>query len=124
MMPTGPSSSPPRPYASPDQLGGATPRSQELQRGINGDPDSATATSVGQDPGLTLNSLQFAEQTPTSVVQTSVLQPSNPVSANGMAPADFARVLPGMSRPLPSPVGSSVDTYQKSLLMRLQGREI
>lgn len=103
---------------------GAASRVQDFSAGQTGDPDSATTTLAGQNPGLNLNGQQFAAQVPHGVIQTSTLQPANPVSANGMAPADFARVLPGMSRPLPSPNGSSQDSYQKSLIMRLQDREI
>ncbi len=112
-----------RPYASPDQVpDGAEFRSDAFRTGANQTGD--IATSVGQDPGLTVNAEQFASQTPGHVIQTSVLQPVNPVSDDGMATADFNRMLPGMSRPLPSPVGSSQDSYQKSIMMRLQGREI
>jgi hypothetical protein len=115
------SRSPARPYSSPGQLGGATPRSQQFNIGANQAGDVATA--AGQDPGLNLSSQQFQAQIPGHVVQMSVLQPANPVSANGMAAADFERVLPGLSKPLPSPNGSSQASWDQGIYMRLAGRD-
>lgn len=108
---------PSRPYSA---LGFGGSRTAEFATGHQGDSDSI-ATSAGQNPGLALNGQQFAAQVPHGVIQTSTLQPSNPVSANGMAADDYSRVLPGLSRPLPSPNGNSQDSYQKSLIMRLSG---
>ena len=103
---------------------GAQSRAQSFSTGLAGDPDSATATSASQNPGLSLNGQQFMEQIPGRVIQTSTLQ--NPMPGlNGISAADYEqRMLPGLSQPLPSADGSSLDTYSKSLLMRLQGREI
>jgi hypothetical protein len=113
---------PPRPYATPDQVpDGAEFRSDAFRTGANQSGD--IAPSAGQDPGLNLSQQQFAAQIPGRVIQTSVLQPANPVSANGMAAADFERVLPGMSGPMPSSIGFSTKSYQDSLFMRLQGRD-
>jgi hypothetical protein len=51
---------PSRPYSSPDQLGGATPRTREFTTGQVGDPGNA-ATSMSQNAGLNLNSQQFMD---------------------------------------------------------------
>lgn len=103
---------------------GAESRVQDFSTGITGNPDSATTTSAGQNPGLNLNGQQFMDQIPGRVIQTSVLQ--NPMPGlDGMSQADYdQRVLPGLSQPLPSADGSSQDSYQKSLMMRLEGRAI
>jgi hypothetical protein len=111
-----------RPYSAPDQLYGATPRTGEFNTGQAGDDPGNAPTSAGQDAGLSLSSQQFNAKTPKAVVQTSVLQPSRP-SMNGMSAQDYERVLPGLTKPLPSANGSSADTYQKSLIMRLQGQD-
>ncbi len=82
---------------------------------VPGAPESRTgAFSLGQD------SARYNAMVPKSVVQSSVLQPSR-VSMNGMSSSDYERVLPGMSKPLPSSIGSSTQSYQDSMFMRLQG---
>jgi hypothetical protein len=109
------SAAPLRPYSTPDQLGGNSPRSAEFATGQTGDPgNTASVSSLIQDAD------RFNSMVPRQFEQHSVLQTAIP-SANGMAAADHARMLPGLSRPLPSPNGSSQDSYQKSLLMRLSG---
>ena len=87
------------------------------QAAAPGSPESRTgAFSLGVD------SQKFNAMVPKSVVQSSVLQPSR-VSGNGMASADYERVLPGMSKPLVSSNGSSTQSYQDSMFMRLQGMQ-
>ena len=112
------------PIAPPRLPQGAASRVQDFSAGQTGNPDSATTTSVGQNPGLNLNGQQFAAQVPHGVIQTSVEQ--NPMPGlDGISQNDYdERVLPGLSQPLPSADGSSQDSYQKSLMMRLQGRAI
>lgn len=101
---------------------GSPGRSGEFNTGITGDDPGNSPTALGQD-SLNVNAQQFRDQIPGRVVQTSVLQnPMKPM--NGMAESDYQRMLPGMSRPMPSSDGSSTDTFNQSLLMRLQGREI
>lgn len=90
-----------------------------------GSPESRTgAFGTGQDEGkMALNSAKFNAKVPKTFVQSSVLQ--NPFrSANGMAPADAERMLPGMSSPMASSNGSSDGSYQQSLYMRLRGQVI
>ena len=118
-MPSG--GQPARPYSAPDQLGGNAPRSAEFSTGANQTGD--IATSAGQNAGLNLSAAQFAGQTPGRVIQTSVLQPANPVSGNGMSSTDAQRMLPGLSKPLSSPNGSSQDSWEQGIYMRLQGRD-
>ena len=89
-MPSG--GQPARPYSAPDQLGGNAPRSAEFSTGANQTGD--IATSAGQNAGLNLSAAQFAGQTPGRVIQTSVLQPANPVSGNGMSSTDAQRMFP------------------------------
>lgn len=110
---------PVRPYSSPDQMPPGTAfRSREFTTGTTGDPgNAASALSLNADAD------QFNSLVPRQFSQHSLLQTAMP-SANGMSAADYRRMLPGLSRPLPSPNGSSQDSYNKSLIMRLQGREI
>ncbi len=75
----------------------------------------------GQDAGLSQDSARYNSMVPKTSVQTSVLQPNRP-SMNGMASSDYERVLPGVPGILPSANGSSSDSWQKSIFMRLQGR--
>ena len=112
---------PARPYSSPDQLGGATPRSAEAIKGALGDPDNA-ATSLGQDRSLTMNSMQFNGQVPAGVRPTSVLQPlmSNP-GGNGMSASDASRRLP-TGQYLGSVNGTSTASFEPAAMMRLQGQ--
>lgn len=111
------SGQPTRPYAGPG-TGGNLSRGGEFQTGLTGtgDPDSiASVASLNADAD------KFNAQVPRQFSQHSVLQTAMP-SANGMAASDYEqRMLPGLSKPLPSPNGSSQDSYQKSLIMRLSG---
>jgi hypothetical protein len=111
------SGQPSRPYADPGQLGGNAPRSAEFTTGVLGDPGSTASVS-----SLNADADKFNALVPRQFEQHSVLQTAMP-SANGMAAADYERMLPGLSKPLPSPNGSSQDSYQKSLLMRLSGQQ-
>jgi len=107
---------PSRPYSSPDQVpAGAGFRSQEFATGQLGDPGNTASALALNDDADRFNSL-----VPRQFSQHSVLQTAMP-SANGMSAADYQRVLPGLSRPLSSPNGSSQGSYQKSLIMRLSG---
>jgi hypothetical protein len=109
------SGTPGRPYSAPDQLGGNAPRSAEFTTGITGDPgNTASVSSLNQDAD------RFNALVPRQFAQHSVLQTAMP-SANGMSATDYQRVLPGLSRPIPSPNGSSQDSYNRSLVMRLSG---
>jgi hypothetical protein len=112
---------PSRPYSGPGQLGGNSPRSVAFATGQAGDPGHA-ATSLGQDPGLTMNSMQFNGQVPTGVRPTSVLQPlmRNP-GGNGMSAGDAARRLP-TGQYLGSVNGTSADSFEPSAMMRLTGQ--
>lgn len=88
-----------------------------------GMPESRTgAFGTGQTEGkLNADGVKFMAKVPRGITQTSVLQ--NPFrSANGMAPADAERMLPGMSSPMASPNGSSAGSYQQALYMRLRGQ--
>ena len=109
------SGQPTRPYAGPDATGGNAGRGGEFSTGITGDPGNLAGVA-----SEVANSERFNAMVPRQFSQHSVLQTAIP-SANGMAAADYARMLPGLSRPLPSPNGSSQDSYQKSLIMRLSG---
>ena len=112
---------PSRPYSGPDQLGGNSPRSAAFATGQAGDPDNAV-TSLGQDRGLTMNSMQFNSKVSPGVRPTSVLQPlmSNP-GGNGMSAADAARRLP-TGQYLGSVNGTSADSFEPSAMMRLSGQ--
>ena len=109
---------PTRPYSAPEQVpAGAAPRSAEFTTGQVGDPgNTASVSSLIQDAD------KFNALVPRQFEQHSVLQTAMP-SPDGMAAADYSRMLPGLSKPLPSPNGSSQDSYQKSLLMRLSGQD-
>lgn len=105
-----------QPSSSPDQVpNGAAGRTGEFSTGITGDPGNIASLS-----SLNADADRFNAMVPRQFSQHSVLQTAMP-SANGMLAADYQRVLPGLSRPLPSPNGSSQDSYQKSLIMRLSG---
>jgi hypothetical protein len=94
---------------------GAAGRSGEFATGVIGDPaNTASVSSLVQDAD------RFNSLVPRQFEQHSVLQTAMP-SANGMSAADYQRMLPGLSRPLPSPNGSSQDSYNQSILMRLRG---
>jgi hypothetical protein len=113
---------PTRPYAAPDQLGGNAPRSAEFNTGINGDPGNAASSLA-----LNADADRFNAMVPRQFEQHSVLQTAMP-SANAMSATDYERVLPG-SQPgqsvmLPTVNGSSQGSYDKSILMRLQGRHV
>ncbi len=112
---------PVRPYSSPDQLGGATPRSQELQRGIQGDPDSAATATTRASTGLTEDSLQFNAMVPHGVKPTSVLQPLRP-AMNARSVSDYRRVLPG-GYTLPTQNGQSESSWEASSYLRMQGED-
>lgn len=71
-------------------------------------------------PSLNLSSEQFNAQTPQKFEQTSVLQPFMS-SGNGMSEQDASMRVPGMDKPL-IPNGSSAESAQQSMYMRLQGR--
>ena len=112
---------PVRPYSAPDQLGGATPRSQELQRGIQGDPDSAATATTRASDGLTADSLQFNAMGHQGVRPTSLLQPLRP-SMNGQSASDYERVLPG-GYTLPTQNGQSASSWEASNYLRMQGAD-
>jgi hypothetical protein len=110
---------PSRPYSSPDQLGGATPRTGQFTIGHQGDPDSAATATTRASTGLTADSLQFNSMVPHGVRPTSVLQPLRP-SMNGQSASDYQRVLPG-GYVLPTQNGQSASSYEASLPLRLSG---
>src|SRR5689334_1823664 len=87
----GADSAPSRPFSAPGQYPGPA-RSQELQRGIDGDPDNTASVTSQPAATLTQNSLQFNSLVPGGVRPTSVLQPiqRNP-GGNGMSAGDAAR---------------------------------
>ena len=108
---------PSRPYSSPEMTGGNAGRTAEANKGLFGDPDSAAGVS-----SEIADSARYNAMVPRQFSQHSVLQTAMP-SSNGMSMADYQqRMLPGGSM-LPTANGSSEDTYQRSLVMRLQGRE-
>lgn len=110
---------PARPYADQSQVpAGAEFRSNAFRTGMTGDPGNiASVSSINADAD------RFNALVPRQFSQQSVLQTAMP-SSNGMSMADWQqRMLPGGSM-LPTANGSSEDTYQKSLIMRLQGREL
>lgn len=107
---------PTRPYANPGQLGGNAPRTQQFSTGISGDPGSA-AGSLSE----IADSARYNAMIPRQFSQHSVLQTSMP-SSNGYSSRDYQeRMLPGLAKPLPSANGTSQDSYDKSLIMRLNG---
>jgi hypothetical protein len=112
---------PSRPYSSPDQLGGATPRTGEFATGITGDPDSAATATTRASTGLTADSLQFNSMVPHGVTPTSVLQPLRP-SGNGMSESDYQRVLPG-GYTLPTQNGQSASSWETSNYLKMQGED-
>ena len=89
-----------------------------------GVPESRTAAfGTGQGEGsLSNDSVRFNTLVPKSFTQTSVLQNPYP-TMNGMAQSDYQRILPGMSKPMASPNGTSENTFEQSMLMRLRGQE-
>ena len=117
MMPTGANSSPPRPYASPDQVpAGAEFRSDAFRTGANQAGD--VATSVGQDPGLVVNQQQFQAQVG-GYRPSSVLTPigRNP-GGLGMSAADAARrTFDGTY--LGSINGQAESSFEPSVMLRL-----
>jgi hypothetical protein len=107
---------PTRAYSTPGQLGGNAPRTPEFSTGISGNPASA----AGSLSEIT-DSEKYNAMVPRQFSQHSVLQTSMP-SANGYSTRDFQeRMLPGLAKPLPSVNGTSQDSYDKSLIMRLNG---
>lgn len=109
---------PSRPYSGPEMTGGNSSRSASFASGITPDPGSAASVSA-----LNGDADRFNAMVPRQFSQQSVLQTAMP-SSNGMSMNDWQqRMLPGGSM-LPTANGSSADTYEKSLVMRLQGREI
>jgi hypothetical protein len=115
------SNGPVRPYSTPDQLGGNTPRSAEFATGTMGDPDSAATATTRVGAGLTEDSLQFNALVPAGVKPTSVLQPLRP-SMNARSTSDYARVLPG-GYTLPTQNGQSESSWEKSAYLRMQGQD-
>ena len=112
---------PSRPYSSPGQLGGAAPRSQEFQRGVQGTPDDTATLTTRASDGLTADSLQFNAAVPDGVRPTSVLQPLRP-SMNAQSASDYARVLPG-GYTLPTQNGQSESSWETSNYLRMQGAD-
>lgn len=112
---------PTRPYATPDQLGGATPRGQEFDTGRAGETDPGRTASIrnNQDPGLSLSSQQFRAQVPVGVRPTSVLQPimRNP-GGNGMSAGDAARRMVDGTY-LGSINATSASSFKPSAMLRL-----
>jgi hypothetical protein len=97
----------------PEEAGGQAPGVPESRNG---------AFSLGQ------SGAKFNAQTPKGWSQHSVLQQALP-SSNGMAPEDYERIMPGVSkggRPLilPSDNGVSQQTYQQNTYRRLQGYNV
>jgi hypothetical protein len=105
---------PVRPYSSPDQLGGTTPRSAEFTTGTTGDPGSA-ASSLNADSAR-YNLLTPKQFEPTSILQAQASRPS----MNAMSATDYERVLPG-GYTLPTANGQSTSSYEASLPLRLSG---
>jgi hypothetical protein len=101
-----------RPYGSPDDLDGNAPRQAEFMTGLNQTGDFAGNSSINAD------SARFNALVPRQFSQHSVLQTAMP-SANGMSDTDARRMLPGMHTLLPTQNGSSADTYEKAIFMRL-----
>jgi hypothetical protein len=110
---------PTRPYASPDQVpAGAEFRSNAFRTGVLSDPGSA-ASSLNQDPGLTLNSQQFNAQVPAGVRSSSVLTPimRNP-GGLGMSAGDAARRLPDGTY-MGSVIGTSQSSFEPAVMRRI-----
>jgi hypothetical protein len=112
---------PSRPYSSINQLGGASPRSQEFATGINGDPDSAATATTRASTGLTADSLQFNSMVPHGYQPTSVLQPimKNP-GGNGMSAGDAAHRLADGTF-LGTGNGMSESSFEPAAMLRLSG---
>ncbi len=105
-----------RPYGSPSDLDGNSGRQGEFLTGYAGSGDLAGNASINAD------SERFNALVPRQFSQHSVLQTAMP-SANGMSETDARRMLPGMHTLLPTQNGSSADTYEKAIYMRLQGQD-
>jgi hypothetical protein len=99
---------------------GAAGRTGEFAAGTTGDPDSA-ASSMNQDPGLNLSSIQFNAQVPKGAVPTSVLVPIEKNPGNlGMSAADASRrTLDGTY--LGSVNGTSASSFVPAAMRRLSG---
>ena len=115
--------SPGRPYSGPDQLGGNAGRSQQLQVGATGDPDSAATATARPNVGLTADSLQWRAQTPTGYRPSSILTPigRNP-GGNGMSAGDAARRWAD-GTPMGSVLGTSESSFEPAALLRQSGLE-
>jgi hypothetical protein len=87
-----------------------------------GAPESRSgAFGVGQaEAVINADSAKFNAMVPKGPQLNSVLQPPR-ASSNGMGQGDYARLLPGMTKPLPSFNGQSPGNAEKSLMIRLQG---
>jgi hypothetical protein len=99
-----------RPYSSPDQLDGATPRSTEFATGQVGDPGNA-ASSLNQDSQRWNLSAQFR---PTSVLQPVMRNPGG----LGMSAGDASRRLADGTY-MGSVNGTSISSFEPAAMLRL-----
>lgn len=109
---------PGRPYGSSEDLDGNAGRQGEFTTGATQTGDLAGNSAINAD------SARFNALVPRQFSQHSVLQTAMP-SANGLSAQDAERMLPGgqpgQSVMLPTQNGSSADTYEKAIYMRLAG---
>lgn len=87
-----------------------------------GVPEGRTnAFNAGQSGGLAADSARYNAMVPKTSMPQSVLQSPRP-GLNAMSQGDYdSRVLPG-GMVLPTANGSSENTYQQSMILRLQGK--
>ena len=95
----------------------------EMAPAAPGVPEGRTdAFNAGQSGGLAADSARYNAMVPRESVPQSVLQ--NPrTSMNGMSAGDYERVLPG-GLTLPTAKGSSEQSYQQSMILRLRGQGV
>ena len=112
---------PSRPYASPDQLSGETPRTAELQRGIAGDPDNIATVTTRPSAGLLADSAQWSSAGAAGYRPTSVLQPimTNPGNL-GMSAGDAAHRLPDGTF-LGTGNGMAESSFEPAAMLKMSG---
>lgn len=91
-------------------------------------PGMPESRSGAFSTGLTQSGAKFNSAVPEGWAQHSVLQQPLP-SPNGMSAQDSQRILPGMVRGgqpivLPSPNGTSSNTWEQNTYLRLRGQNV